>query len=203
MLKFVSISPNKTKDNHVKWFCQCDCGDVSEYVATRVRNGYKTQCTNCAKSLLKPSRLKHGMRNTGTYTTWRSMKNRCLNEKTKDFARYGGSGIELCQEWANSFEQFYLDMGERPRGCTIDRIDVTKGYFKENCRWATSSEQQRNRKDSKAWLVKGVVFQTLKEAANHFGVSPQTITKWVFGWHDKRINKTWSPKNDCRSINKY
>lgn len=72
------------------------------------------------------------------------MKNRCLNPNATDYPRYGGRGIRVCDRWL-SFENFLADMGERPNGTTIDRIDGSKGYEPTNCRWATASEQQRNR----------------------------------------------------------
>jgi hypothetical protein len=203
MLKFISVSENKTRDKHIKWFCQCDCGDISEYLATHVRNNKKTQCKKCSRKLQGEAKKTHGLRNTGTYSTWNAIKTRCLNKKSKDYSAYGGAGIYMCQEWVDSFEQFYLDMGERPKGRSIDRIDNTKGYFKENCRWATRSEQQQNKQCSRIWIIKGVTFKSMQEAADYFKVTKQTIGKWVFGWHDKRRNKQWEPKNDCRTINKY
>jgi dTDP-4-dehydrorhamnose 3,5-epimerase-like enzyme len=203
MLKFLSISPNKSKDKHIKWVCECDCGDVSEYLATRVRTGRKTQCAKCSKKMLVPSGLKHGMKNTGTYQSWSSMKDRCLNKNSKDYPAYGARGITVCDSWAMSFEAFYKDMGEKPKGCSIDRIDNTKGYFPENCRWASRSEQQRNKSNSCSWIVKGLHFETMKEASDHFKVSKETISRWVNGWVDKRRNKTWSPRNDCKRIEKY
>ena len=203
MLEFLSVSPNKSKDHHIKWVCRCSCGDVSEYIATRVRYNRVSNCKKCSAKVAGEKLKTHGMRGTKTYLSWSSMKDRCLNEKSKDYKRYGGAGITLCQEWATSFEKFYLDMGEKPAGCSIDRIDNTKGYFKENCRWATSSEQQRNKRDSYIWIIKGIQFNTMKEAAEYFGVAAPTIGKWVNGWYDKRANKQWSPRNDCKRIKKY
>ena len=81
-----------------------------------------------------------------TYQTWRSFRNRCNRVKTWNYSKYGGAGITYDVAW-NSFEQFLSDMGKRPDGMTLDRIDNTKGYFKENCRWATPAQQQANRKN--------------------------------------------------------
>lgn len=203
MLTFLSTSQNKSNDGHIKWICRCDCGNVSEYIATRVRNKRVSNCKSCkAKKIGEKNRI-HGARNTGTYSSWQSMKQRCLNKDSKDYPSYGGSGITICQSWIDSFEQFYIDMGERPKGCSIDRIDTTKGYSKENCRWSSRSEQQRNKLESFVYEIDGVVYQTLQEAADHFSVKKQTIKKWVDGWFDKRINKQWSPKNGCRKFKKY
>lgn len=77
------------------------------------------------------------------YKSWNSMKNRCNNSKLKEYKNYGARGISYDPKW-EKFENFYNDMGKRPEGATLDRIDVNKNYCKENCRWATKTEQQRN-----------------------------------------------------------
>jgi hypothetical protein len=91
---------------------------------------------------------------TPTYRSWSMMKSRCNNPKDTNYRTYGGRGIKVCEEW-NLFANFIRDMGERPEGTTIDRIDVNKGYYKENCRWATPSEQQLNRRCSMSVVYKG------------------------------------------------
>jgi hypothetical protein len=75
---------------------------------------------------------------------WLGMKNRCHNPKNPAYPRYGGRGIFVCDEWVNDFDKFYEDMGPRPKGLALDRIDNNKGYSKENCRWVTYKENNRN-----------------------------------------------------------
>jgi len=87
---------------------------------------------------------RHGMYRTPTYRSWDGMKQRCLNPKATGYARYGGAGVTVCDRWL-SFENFLADMGARPEGTTLDRINPTLGYEPGNCRWATRSEQNRNR----------------------------------------------------------
>jgi len=203
MLHFIKQSDKKSKDGHIKWVCRCDCGDVNEYIATRVRLKRATRCKKCSSKATGEKVKTHGQKNTKTYVSWGSMKDRCLNQKSKDYPKYGGSGITIQKEWIDSFEAFYLDMGERPRGTSIDRIDTKKGYCKENCRWATNLEQQKNRSNCYVWHIKGLKFETAQEAAEHFNVTKQTITKWVDGFLDARINKFWSSRDDCWKISRY
>lgn len=80
-----------------------------------------------------------------SYEVWRNMKQRCLNPNNKDFKHYGGRGISICEEW-RLFENFYKDMGEKPPGLQIDRVDNEVGYFKENCKWTTPTKNMLNRR---------------------------------------------------------
>jgi hypothetical protein len=83
---------------------------------------------------------------TPTYTTWVQMRNRCNNPKNDAYAAYGGAGIRVCERWNSSYANFLADMGERPAGKTIDRINSSGNYEPGNCRWATPAEQTRNRR---------------------------------------------------------
>lgn len=85
---------------------------------------------------------------TRTYRSWEAMTQRCRNPNHTAYRRYGGSGVEICADWAD-FMNFLADMGERPEGKSLDRIDNSKGYNKANCRWATRTEQARNHKGCK------------------------------------------------------
>ena len=138
----------------------------------------------------------HGMTKTREYAAWRGLKQRCLNPKDKSYYRYGGRGITVCQEWIDSFETFYRDMGPKPKGMSIDRINTLEGYSPENCRWATIQEQQRNMRSSKIWFIKGKKF-------NYYGVGINIIYRWVYGGYESTRNVRRKPKPDCYAVQKY
>ena len=123
------------------FLCECVCGIQKSIQLGNLRNGSSKSC-GCEYN--------HGMSGTVEHGTWLRIKSRCCNENDQKFYRYGGRGIKVCNEWLNSFESFFMDMGNRPKDCTsIDRIDNNKGYFKENCRWADDKTQARNKSNTK------------------------------------------------------
>lgn len=140
------------KNNSIVWECLCDCGNTT-YVAGGTLNYGTTKSCGClqkevASSLGKVANLKHGLsKHPYLFEAWNCIKDRCLNANDPSFDRYGGRGITICQEWVNDFAKFVEDVGERPDSSySIDRIDNSLGYFKENIRWATRAEQSRNRR---------------------------------------------------------
>jgi len=138
-IKGVQRSKTGTRKNPIKRFCK-KCGSV-QYFSRRVRpNGYvQHDCKGCQR---RRDKKKH----TPTYNTWRCMIDRCTNPNAWNYKYYGGRGITVCDAWLDSYEQFTADVGERPEGLTLDRIDVEKGYAPNNCKWATWSEQQANKR---------------------------------------------------------
>lgn len=143
-LVFVGIPTHRGDNNRILGVFSCDCGGTAEYPLARVLNqGYRTHC-GCKTD--HGGNRRHGMRESPTYSSWAAMKYRCETETSKDFYRYGGAGIRVCDRWM-SFDLFLADMGVRPEGTTLDRINPNKGYFPKNCRWATPLQQARNRKD--------------------------------------------------------
>ena len=112
--------------------------------------------------------MRHGQRaganrrNGTIYTVWVDMKRRCYNPRRPAYKWYGAKGIEVCAQWRESFEQFLADMGDRPIGMSIDRIDVHGNYEPSNCRWATQKDQQRNRSSNKLCANDAVAIRTAR-----------------------------------------
>ncbi len=133
------------------WECMCDCGNLTTVEQAAITYGATKSCGCLQKEKARLSTIRpgmygktHGYTNTPTYRSWNAMNTRCKNPNTDNFKHYGGRGIQVCDRW-NNFENFLNDMGERPDGKTLDRIDVNGNYKPENCRWATYSQQSRNK----------------------------------------------------------
>ena len=122
----------------------------------------------------------HGLSGTLAYSSWKTMVYRCTSPKSPNYAYYGGRGITVCERWL-SFENFYADMGERPHGMSIDRIDNSRGYEPGNCRWATRNTQQRNSRNAKLtqadvdW-IRSATGLTQAEIAKRVGVSGPQVS---------------------------
>lgn len=134
--------------------CQCDCGIIKDYDWQTVINGLSKSCgchsRRMASKRMKIINKKHGRTLTTEYNTWVSMKKRCLKESNKSYRLYGARGITVCQEWIDSFETFFKDMGPKPSiHHSLDRINNNDGYYKENCRWATKKEQCQNQRTNR------------------------------------------------------
>ena len=147
--------------------CQCRCGTVQDVYLTHLRTGKSTQCKSCYI-------VKHDMHSTPTYRTWRAMMVRCYNDASKNFILYGARGITVCPQW-HTFEGFLADMGERPRGKTLDRWPDNDGNYElSNCRWATPREQANNMSTNKRIEYEGKVY-TGAELARHLGIAYKTL----------------------------
>lgn len=142
VVMFGLIDPNRA----AHWLCVCDCGNYRVVAATSLISG-RTRSCGCAprRYRRKPNpATKHPL-----YSVWSAMRQRCCNVRNAAFPDYGGRGITVCPEWSCSFWQFAQDMGPRPAGCSLDRIDVNGPYSRANCRWADAKTQRHNQR---RWL---------------------------------------------------
>ena len=141
----------------ILWRCKCECGQEVTVIGENLKNGVTHSC-GCLKREWMDNfgqrNKTHGQaafdsgKRTSTYRVWMHMRDRCRNTNNKDYRHYGGRGITVCDEWG-SFERFYIDVGDKPEDMSIDRIDNEKGYYKENCRWATKIQQANNKRTNK------------------------------------------------------
>lgn len=130
-----------------QWKAICDCGTERIVVGMNLRKGLTNSCGCLHKEIAKEEGKKtatHGMALTRAYKTWIAMVRRCTKPTDQAWKHYGQMGITVCERWINSFENFYADMGDRPDGMSIDRINPFNGYSPDNCRWATALTQARN-----------------------------------------------------------
>lgn len=126
---------------------------------------------------LQGFQFKHGRCCTGEYDSWRDIKKRCLNIKSKGYPSWGGRGIKVCKEWLD-FRNFYKDMGRRPKGKSIDRIDNNGDYCKENCRWATKKEQCNNTRRNVFIYYKGRK-RTIAQWSRYMGVNYKNLWRMI------------------------
>ena len=134
----LGASSSPTRGSNRYWECQCDCGVVKDVQGCNLKSGASKSC-GCVKN------QKHGMSRSPEYTTWRAMKRRCYDEGFKSYYYCGARGIEVCDRWKDSFENFFADMGLKPSSRhSLDRINHDKDYGPDNCRWATHEEQRAN-----------------------------------------------------------
>lgn len=145
-----------TKSGRKLWLCRCVCGNETKKRPSSLRSGRSKSCGCLRKEVsaaMAGSRCSHGQarngKRTSAYRSWEAMKQRCFNTNHKFWNYYGGAGITVCHQWVQSFEVFFEDMGEKPPGFSLDRYpDPFGNYEPSNCRWATQTQQQNNRRDN-------------------------------------------------------
>lgn len=189
------ISPS---DGHKRqrWLCQCKCGKEFITLGHRIRKGLAKSCgckpTELSDEVIESIRKKnstHGDSKSRLYKCWRGIKTRCLSPTDQHWKDYGGRGITVCDEWADSYENFRewaLSNGYKD-DLTIDRIDVNGNYEPSNCRWATIKEQANNKRDNNYLTFNGKT-QTVVQWAEELGIIPVTLEARIhrYGWSVER-----------------
>ena len=143
----IAKSDKRSKAMKQMVLCRCDCGVEKEVVVSNLKSGSSKSCGCLKAEKTGERRRKHGFSKTTMYHRYRHMIQRCYIPTNSEYRNYGGRGIKVCDRWLNSFENFYSDMGERPKGKTLDRINVNGNYEPTNCRWATPTEQEQNKRN--------------------------------------------------------
>lgn len=174
-----------------RWLCRCKCGTERRVVRSDLWSGRSTNCGCRRKVTMEAARLsavtKHGMAETTEFRVWTDMRRRCHDPRRPDYKNYGARGIVVCDEWRESFEAFYRDMGPRPEGTTLDRMNNSGPYEKKNCVWATRKVQERNKRTSRIVEVEGRRM-TVAEACEVFGIKKATAENRLnrLGWSAQR-----------------
>ena len=193
-----------------RWLCKCDCGNEFITTATNLRSGQVSSC-GCYRDELRrengKKNAKHHGYGTRLYRIYRGMWQRCYDKNVKQYSRYGGRGIKICEEWLGekgfeNFRQWALKNGYSDN-LSIDRIDNDKGYSKDNCRWCTNKEQMNNRRVNVCLTLNGET-HTMAEWSDITGINVATIkSRYRAGWSDediltKEIDKRKATKKEKR-----
>lgn len=196
--RWTALSPVRSTRHGVVWLCRCDCGTEREVRSDHLRANTTKSC-GChnreqASARFKKLKSKHlhtvGGKVSSTYGTWHAMIQRCTNPKNSRFHAYGGRGINVCDRWKNSFENFLNDMGERPKGLSLDRIDNDRGYFPENTRWATSKQQVFSQRSTKRITFNGTTLTQSDWARRLGGATNLIYRRLKDGWSLERALTT-------------
>ena len=189
------------------WTARCDCGALIERSHDALNNALRHNAVASCGCRFRSQEFRassgahnttHGYaardaagRQSRTYRSYQNMIRRCADPDNKDYAQYGGAGIAVCDRWLGSFENFLADVGERPHGMTVDRIDGTRGYEPGNVRWATPAQQAQNRRSTRLSFeivqeVRGRVEhgESQRSVASRLGIDFRHVNAIV-------KNKTW------------
>lgn len=187
--RLMIISRHGARKGSAVWICECDCGNACKVSGFALRKGLIVSC-GC---YIREKSTRHGMHGTPTYGTWQAMMRRCHNPNAPTYKKYGLRGISVCSRWRESFGNFLADMGERPIGMTIDRINGAGNYEPGNCRWATCVQQSRNRSFVRLTLDLAREIhgrhehgESMRSIARRLQIGATTVGKVINGvtWHD-------------------
>lgn len=175
--KWTVISRYRGTGRHYMVDAICDCGTERTMRSDTIKSGRSKSCGCDMSRLISESNTKHcgRVKNPREYSSWLSMRYRCLSPRCKKYSSYGGRGITICDQW-NDFSVFLSDMGDRPEGMTLGRIDNDGPYSPENCRWENPRQQAQNTRKNINLTYNGET-KTLSEWARVSGVNAGTVQK--------------------------
>lgn len=182
--KFGRLTPIKRIDLK-RWLSNCECGGTAISATQSLVSGHAKSCGCLAREMARDMKRTHGASNTRAHNTWNGIIQRCTNPNTPQYDDYGGRGISVCDEWRD-FANFLSDMGQPPKGCSIERKDNNAGYSKANCIWADRKTQQRNRRVVELIELNGEK-RCLSEWAEIYGLPQHLVLSRVFALK-------WSPE---------
>lgn len=184
------------RGNDTYWTVSCDCGKQKQVSKGNLRSGRVNSCGCLSAELVSARSKTHGMRHTRVYTVYRSMMNRCNLPSDTNYCRYGAKGITVDPAWS-TFEKFIEDMGEPEKGLELDRIDNTKGYSKENCRWVTREVNANNKSNNRLFTFNGKT-QNLKQWSEETGIKLATLSSrlYLYEWSEEKAFTTGVIKHD-------
>lgn len=171
--RIIVLRKGERRGHNQLWECRCECGNIIRLRADHLQRGESRSC-GCRQGFFKHG---HAMTSGASpeYISWMNMRKRCYDTKHESYPDYGGAGIVVCERWRNDFAAFLADMGLKPTPRhTIERIDGTKGYSPENCKWATQAEQNRNTSQNRNITIDGRT-QCLADWAKEKGRKLATI----------------------------
>jgi hypothetical protein len=180
-------------DKSWRSICVCACSPEKQKTVSNpaLKKGLTTSCGCRVVERASVMKLRHGASiegnsKFGTYRSWHGAKSRCYTLNSPNYKHYGGRGITMCDRWKNSFDNFFEDMGYRPTGMTLERIDNEGNYEPGNCKWATTKEQNCNKRTNKIYTIRGKK-DCLTYLCKYFGISCSCVRK--------RLHKGWSPED--------
>ena len=196
---------HKDKFNHPFFDCECECGTKNKIDLFALKYGKTKCCRHCSKRAVKHGCLKknNSPEQKRLYSIWSGMKQRCYNKSATHFKSYGGRGIEVCDEWKDNFESFYnwAIKNNYSEDLTLDRKDYDKGYYPENCRWATQTEQANNKRTNRILEYKNkkyTVSQFIKEFNLDEELTRQRINVYKITNPEELLRPSHYTKNKCK-----
>lgn len=196
----------KTKRGHNNiWMCVCDCGSLVEVDTASLRSGATKSCGCYTRDRMAQLNKTHGGRNERLYLVWMDMRRRCNDPKDANYKFYGARGISVCKEWEDYavFREWACQSGydktAKRAKCTLDRIDVNKGYCPENCRWVDMVIQQNNKR-SNLYITYNGKTQTAAQWEREIGLPRCVVAKRIRrGWSIERALSTMDGRNRKQS----